>query len=235
MYKGEGGAEKIEKIKPISFRAENEIGIFDVEENESGVVKVEIISKEGQRILLNDMLPQEYEVIGNKRLLEDPEYIGLYNTDTSIADYRNKTIVVSEQELKRMEWKYILVFLHELGHTIRNEEHPEEYEEVNTLLNSFYKSSGDEKIEILKRQELLISQSERNAWAFAILKFRNIMHELGLSGKDVFEDAAALKEFIYNESLRVKPEFAKQYVDELTISEEDRQKLAEEIYEMYTH
>src|SRR3989344_4246710 len=235
MYKGESEAEKIEKVRPISLRVENEIGAFSVEENESGAVKVEIISKEGQRILLNDMLPQGYEAIGNKRLWEDPEYAGLYNTDTSLADYRNKTIVVSEQELKRMEWKYILVFLHELGHTTRNEEHPEEHEEITTLLNEFYKSSGNEQAEILKRQELLISQSERNAWAFAILKFRNIMHELGLSGKDVFEDAAALKEFIYTESLRVKPEFAKQYVDELTISEEDRQKLVEEIYEMYIH
>mgnify|MGYP001618767824 CR=1 FL=1 len=45
MYSGEGGAEKIEKVRPISLRIENEIGTFGVEENESGAVKIEIINK----------------------------------------------------------------------------------------------------------------------------------------------------------------------------------------------
>src|SRR3989338_906307 len=118
-------SEEKETIKPFSWKIENEIGVFSVTENDKGVVLIEVINKNGEKIVLNDLLPDGYEIIGNKKVYEDDRFYGMGDTETSLADLTNKVIIVSESEIKREGWKYLLTILHELGHVMRHEQDPE--------------------------------------------------------------------------------------------------------------
>lgn len=162
---------KNELIHPFSFHINDEIGGFYVVENPSGLISIEVVNKEGKRVILNDLLPDGYEVVGKIRILKDINRfgLGLAETDTSIADIENKAIIVSEKEVKSDGRRYILTFLHEVGHIMRHQERPELRERRNSA--DKYSVRNPENVEAFKRVEALIAADERDAWAFA---FANI-------------------------------------------------------------
>lgn len=221
------------KVKPISLQIEDEIGVFSVQENEKGIVVLEVTNEAGEKIILNDMLPKGWEVVGNKRILEDPNFFGLGNTETSLVMHKPDVIVVSESELKQMGWQYVLVFLHELGHVMRHEADPKLKKEKDLAFNYSIKHSDDP--EAFKRAEKLIAEDERDAWAFAIREFKKLIKKLDLPKEKIFENTDALKAWIYKGSLGCKAEGAqKNMAERFNLTEEEKNRLVTEIFQMYT-
>lgn len=220
--------ERQEKYKPISYSFESEIGTFNILEDDKGIVAFEVENKEGRKVRLNDLLPEGYEIIGNKMLWEDKEYYGLYGTDCSMVDRRNKKIIVSEAELRKTGWRYLLVLFHEMGHIARAEQYPEELEEIDSLYNSPYRKDP----KLLRRIDELTGRDERDAWAFAMRQFRKLTKDLGLPRKYFFENVSAFKNFV-NEYLRLKIKSSQPLIEEFNISEEEKAKLLDEIAGFY--
>ena len=211
----------------LSYRCDENFGSFFVEEDKNGQLNLEVQMKGGTKIDLKKYVPAGYRVIGNKILWEDPRYMGLYNTDTSICDQDTKTIVISERELRKDGWKFILVLFHEFGHAARDEQHPEKRKERDSIRD------WTENPHSYKCVEQFVSEDERDAWAFSIRTFRVFVKESGLSIKDLFPNAAALRDFVRKESLEIKAIDAIHSIDRFEISPEEKEKLWEEIIEMY--
>lgn len=223
-----------EAIKPFSWETNDEIGDFRVIENEDGIVHIEIANNAGDKILLNDLLPEGYEAIGNKRVMEDDRFSGLENTDTSVADLENKVVIVSEAEVKREGRRYMLLFLHELGHIMRHQERPELKEQRDSAYSDSARRSED--IEAFKRAETLIVQDERDAWAFAIREYRKLIDRLGLPKEKIFENADELKKWMYQGYLGATADYiSRNQVERFAISEEEKERLSTDIFKMYTH
>lgn len=234
-------SEKKKKLyEPISCSFEHETGIFSIQENKDGFVVFTIENKNGTKINLGDLVPEGYKIIGNKQLATDLNYFGLLGTDTSIVDFHTKAIIVSENELKQHGWKYILVLLHEIGHAVRNKIHPEEHEKIN---KSFVPLTPDADIEKVRKLEILISQDERSAWAFALQQVRKHSKDLNVDGR-IFGSIQELKDFVINESLGIKVADSRKCIGKfkipyLTISEAEkdqlRAKLSEDVARFYLH
>jgi predicted RNA-binding protein len=222
-----------EKVKPISLRIEDEIGVFSVQENEEGDVILEVTNEAGEKVILNDILPKGWEVVGNKRVWKDSNFLGLANTETSLVMHEPDAIVVSESELKRDGWRYVLTFLHESGHIMRHEADPELKKKRDLAFT--YSAQHSDDSDAFKEAEKLIAEDERDAWAFAIREFKKLVKKLDLPKERIFDNANELMAWIFEYSLGCKAEWARKHiVGKFTLSEEEKARLATEIFQMYT-
>ena len=140
-------------------------------EAEKGLV-LRIKGKNTEWIELNKLLPDGFKFQFNNS--ED------FDSSTG-CDYKNKTIYLSETELDRLGWKYILCILHEVKHAMKSED------DTTRRINEIEEQDFETNSVLFKEYHNLRSVEERECWAYAIKNFRSLMKQL-----DIKEDLISI-------------------------------------------
>lgn len=219
------------KIEPINHSLKNNEGAtFSLLENEEGIVRIVLERKDGGIFDFNKFLPEGYRITGNIEREKRNKKTDSVEMEGTYADIPNKEVVVSEKDMREEGWRYILILLHEIGHTVRAEEKPEEVNELLELYSSQPESFQNE--ESLERVHKLTSADERDAWAFAIKNFRQVVAQLDLPQWFLFADREELMEYV-KQHLYTYKEAAERDVKFIKISDQEKEKLSEEISKLY--
>lgn len=193
-----------EGFRPFDFHIKDTAGTFDITETADGSVNIEVGSHNGKRFSLNTLLPDGYKVTGGITRRRECEKeskkfgVKVYPGDiVSGADTRpeQKEISLSQSEAREYGFRFLALILHEIGHAIYAEHHPEENRELircrTQSNNSLYTD-----ITAYKKYATLVSKTERWAWAFAIRQLKQLEEAIGLPRTIVFPSHKDLRAFI---------------------------------------
>lgn len=203
----------------VDLKLENEWGKFTVKEDESGSVTIEVFNKNGEKFVLNSLLPDEWKFV-------------CYNRTTK-ADVYIKEIQINEHELKSNGWQSLLVMLHEIGHGVIFESDPQQqelYAEFENLRHHYNQFKNDPKT--MQRFNSLHSKIERDAWAYAIRQLKKILEKLDIDITEIFRSNADIKEYVFEWLVSYK-EWGKEDIRNMEISEDEKGELFEEINNLY--
>lgn len=214
--------EKLDSEELTDIELESEAGVFRIRENEEREVTVELENKEGKKFVLNDLLPEGWNIVSHYR---------------TAVDYPQKELLISRTEIEQEGWKYFLSLLHEMGH-IFEFENSDISDENNPIRKRelFWMQEGVGTITPEGKQEFerIMSKSERDAWAYALREFRKIVEELGIDMEKTFGSSKSLRGYVHEFLLEYK-ESGEDSIKKLSIPEVEKEKLLEEISNLYTH
>lgn len=214
---------------PTNLEFKNEAGIFRIRLTRQGsdyLALFEIENNEGKKVVLNNLLPEEYRVFACWR---DEEF-------GSFHSFTYKRIDIEMNAVEQGGWKYLLSILHEIGHAVISQSSGEEHEkakEREILGEQSMAFEGKKLKSIVGKSEKMQSENERNAWAYAIRQFKKILKEFKIDPKTIFASNAEIRNY-FNERLLSRKEGGKEFVKGKPLSDEDRQELLEEIDKLYT-
>src|SRR3990167_7137682 len=101
--------EPIEKPPLIDFKLESEWGRFFIREEEGGLITIEVHGKDGERFVINSLLPEGWRILA---------YASLEGNTGTRVEHTLKELIISESEARNEGWQYLLSVLHEVGHAI---------------------------------------------------------------------------------------------------------------------
>ncbi len=153
-------------------------------QQEDGVAEVVII-KDGEKVLdFKDWLGKDFKFVTPTFLLNPGNKVN-YFIPGWFADPAAKVISVGYWENP----KILVGLLHEIGHSNQN------FENLYRLRDHEKREPKNKEIKLALMRE--VSFLERNAWAFALQKIRELKRERGIDVVgNLFEDLAELKQFI---------------------------------------
>jgi hypothetical protein len=128
----------------------------------------------------------------------------------------------------------LLSLLHEIGHAVIKEGTPQQraiYREFDTMAK--FPDMFKRNKTAMQRLNIIQSRMERDAWAYAIRKLRNILEELNMNIKNIFSSRQELKDYVHEMLLSYK-EWGRADIKNMSISEKEREELFEQIDKLYT-
>lgn len=218
--------------KPTNFHTESLAGVLEIQEQQDGSVIVRVGEKEHVKELdLSPFLPEGSKLVGTKKVSTDNRYMGMAGIDTSLCDDFTKSIILSETEMYQYGWKYMLVILHEIGHANRN---TTDLQAKTNLQQAFRKVRAKTVTYAdVREYEKRLAEDEQLAWEFALKTVKTFQEQGYFDVSKEFADPDSLKEFLEDFFLH-KCLDAEQIVQQLDISETERDALIEEVYQFYT-
>lgn len=213
--------EKLNKEELADIELENESGFFRMKENEEGEVTVELENKEGKKLVLNHILPESWKMVNAE--------------STTKVDPVQKEIWINTNEASVWGWQYFLTILHEIGHAVISESNDEQKEAYGKFEDMCHKHSElKTNPELMDSFNVLHSAIERDAWAYAIRRFRELAENLNMDTTVIFSSSEDIKEHVHDWLFSYK-EWGMGDIKNMNITEEEKEKLLKNISGLYTH
>jgi hypothetical protein len=192
-----------EGILPLKFEYKFDDGKKLIAEEKKGIAKI-VLKKDNKVIFnLSDLLPKDYKFVtpAFARNTKD-EYLKQQCEEGSIwaTDADKKSVLIGDWRDPRD----IITLLHEIGHANQKTERIKVLEKMlempaNTGLGieDYFVNATKARMKTIRKAVSENSKLEREAWAYALNKFREIQKEKDIDLKSLFPNLVSLKTFIY--------------------------------------
>lgn len=202
----------------LLFQFKDLIGHFEIRRKKGNAsIKdshdiVKFKTEQGDLVVINDILPKGSHIYFDQK---NEWKRTRYEIDT-------KAVIIHEGEIRAEGSRFMFAMLHEIGHAERATKKQQDIEERFSLIE---KLKYERTPELLSRYEILTSQDERDAWAFAIKELKRLK-----LAEILFSNSGDLKEYV-RARLRSYKKSAEQRAREMP--DDVREKLLEEISRLY--